>query len=52
MVIYYLFIDLGAFGSYNRHSILDLIKDNSDLIYKEHQENISNKYVSIFGNFK
>ena len=32
--------------------MLDLMKKNSSSIYKEHQEKISNKFVSIFGELK
>ena len=31
---YHLFIEYGIFGSFRRHSIIDLLKYNSALIYK------------------
>ena len=52
MVIYYLFIYNGIYGSNIQHSILYFINANNVLIYKEFQDNISNNYVRIFGNLQ
>ena len=44
LVLYDMFIDYGIFKSYFQHSVLDLIKENSVLIYKLYQGNIANNY--------
>ena len=52
LVIYNPFNAYGISGSNIQHSMLDLLKYDSVLIYNEHQENIANNYVSIFGNLQ
>ena len=47
-----MFTDYGISRSSSWNSMLDLRKNNSDLLYKKLLENIFNKDVSIFGNFK
>ena len=52
LVFYHPLVDCGISRCNSRNQMLDLIKDNSVSIYKEHQENISNKCVIIFSNIQ
>ena len=51
-VIYYLLINYFIFGSYNQHSMLDLPKENSALLFLYHQYIFSNNYIGIYGKLK
>ena len=37
LVLYYLFIDYGIFGSYGQHLMIALLKENMIFIYNNHQ---------------
>ena len=50
MFIYHPFIDSCLSESNIQNSMSDLHKDNNYLLYNKLQENIANKYVSIFSN--
>ena len=50
MVIYHPFAEYDISGTDSQNSILDLIQWDNVLIYNDHQETISDKYVSVFSN--
>ena len=52
MVIYHPFVDYGIFRNISQHSMFVLPKDESGLMYNEHQENNDNSYVITFSNIQ
>ena len=52
MIIYHPSINYSKYGNNIRSSMLPLIKDNSVLIDKKHQENINNNSVCTIGNLQ
>ena len=51
VALYFLFVCYGISGSHKLNSLLVLFKENSILINKEHQENISNTSLRILVNY-
>ena len=52
MFIYNRFTDYDLSGSNSRYSMLSLIKKKTVLVYKGHQESITNYYVRLCGNLQ